>query len=247
MNVQGLGIPKNQYQMQKEGQKAKQTAPSDGKPKADTYSISPEAKAKMEEVAKQDQKVGKNPEPKKHPQSSGLIAGYPDYQLRLDNDPVTMPSYPDEEATRPTPEQSQGNNIIYLDPKEIQRMLASDPLPTMPLLGTEEQHGDATTFPSLAEEENFPVAKTAEELESEGKENLKNTMAELYSSGNAPMMMAFLDYNGEDYMKEALGDDLFSKYFAELTGTENTADKIREILNGTAQNNTLLESLFPSK
>ncbi len=90
-------------------------------------------------------------------------------------------------------------------------------------------------------------AEQAGKSEAMFKENAKNTMAELFASGNTGMMMAMLEHNGEDTMRDVLGNDLFNKYFEKVSDTDNMADKIREILNGTANQYSLLDTLLPNK
>ncbi|MFI3255709.1 MAG: DUF4885 family protein [Eubacteriales bacterium] len=64
MKINGFGMSRTQETLRKDQDKQTKEKNSTTKPqgKADTYSISPEAKAKMEEVAKQQQKVGEKPE-----------------------------------------------------------------------------------------------------------------------------------------------------------------------------------------
>ncbi|MFI3255340.1 MAG: DUF4885 family protein [Eubacteriales bacterium] len=64
MKINGFGMSRTNETLRKDQDKQTKEKNSTTKPqeKADTYSISPEAKAKMEEVAKQQEKVGEKPE-----------------------------------------------------------------------------------------------------------------------------------------------------------------------------------------
>ncbi|MFI3255607.1 MAG: hypothetical protein R3Y63_14945, partial [Eubacteriales bacterium] len=61
MKINGFGMSRTHETLQKETQR-KNTTNTKAQENKDTYSISPKAKVKMEEVAKQQEKVGEKPE-----------------------------------------------------------------------------------------------------------------------------------------------------------------------------------------